>query len=210
MLCCLRGMLALLGITLSLGILSFLLFGLGGVLAAAGGLGALYIGLGDGGGMLRKGDFSCPPKGPGVFLSVGREIEPKGLTPSWTFSQLPSVGACGGLLGFHFTSVFFVIPPPGVVAISLDPKSLSFVVWYADCAVGFVLTFWEIGYFVSWAYDGAGDKERSCCRDSRFDLRLDDFLCRLIKKYMRIVIRAEAIMLPTMARAAWVAVTAAL
>lgn len=182
MLCCLKGMLSLIGITLSLGILSFLRFGLGGVLAAAGGLGALYMGFGDGGGILRNGDLSWPPKGPGDFLSAGREMEPKGLTPSWTFNQFPSVGACGGLLGFHFTSVFFVIPPPGVVAISLDPISLSAVVWYADCAVGFVLRSCEIGYFDSWAYDGAGDKERSRCRDSRFDLRLDDFLCRLIKK----------------------------
>jgi hypothetical protein len=41
------------------------------------------------------------------FLSEGRLIGPKGETPSCTLSHDPSVGARGGLVGSHGTSVVF-------------------------------------------------------------------------------------------------------
>jgi hypothetical protein len=41
------------------------------------------------------------------------------------------------------------------------------------------------------------------------DLRFANFLCRMTRKYIRIVMRVEAMILPTIASAAWVAVTAA-
>lgn len=55
-------------------------------------------------GMLDKGDLSWPPSGEGVFSS-GNLMGPKGETPSCSLSQEPSVGAFGGLDGFHGTVV---------------------------------------------------------------------------------------------------------
>ena len=59
-------------------------------------------------GVLRSGDFNWPPSGELEFLSGGRLIGPKGETPSCTLSHDPSVGARGGLVGSHGTSVVFI------------------------------------------------------------------------------------------------------
>jgi hypothetical protein len=66
-----------------------------------------------------------------------------------------------------------------------------------------VPTWSETGNLGSDGYSDPGDSERS----ARFLLAF--FWCLIIRKYIRMVINAEAIILPTIARAAWVAVTAA-
>jgi hypothetical protein len=64
-------------------------------------------------------------------------------------------------------------------------------------------TWAEIGNFGSLKSRAAPGEPRSS------ELRFANFLCRMTRKYIRIVMRVEAMILPTIASAAWVAVTAA-
>lgn len=60
-------------------------------------------------GLLRSGDFNCPPKGLDLPCSIGNLMGPKG-DISCTFNHEPNVGGFGGCDGFHGTNVVLVLP----------------------------------------------------------------------------------------------------
>jgi hypothetical protein len=167
--------------------------------------------------ILRSGDFNCPPNGPLAFSSIGSFRGPNGDTLSCSLSHDRSVGACGGFLGFHKTEVSLTLGiDPGFRASSVLPS----VIEISGYETSDSFEFCRLGWSFFCEYDvvlellsepGDFGSDRYICRTLSCDGRLflfDLFRCLVTKKNINVVSRVDAIILPTMAREACVAVIA--
>jgi hypothetical protein len=170
-------------------------------------------------GLVVMGDLSCPPRGEADFSSSkGNLMGPNGETPSWSLSHDPNVGALGGLFGFHGTVVlltidlrnssFLLVPVIGGFSsiaplgnnanVDCEPLigSRPRLPLYAACegTAAFSLC--------SATGNFGGSAKYTFPNDGSPRFLLADFLCLETRKKIKIVTRAEAIMLPTIARAA--------